>query len=256
MSPEQYDRWKDFSLRMAKSVYAKHRRPDVKWITGVVEQFFREVEYDEDSIFTIIDWDHSGPYEDGRRKSQTSYCGCDGRRRENCGSPFPDCDECHGSGVHYDFQRGPYIGDNVSEMLWEHEPRPPRCKACEHDDCRRRYPHYQDKCKHCELECTCDEIEDRFREQWSEQWGGPVRCCIRAGLDVASAPSAGVCGFSAGDIRKMYPEGVPDWVKEFFQPGETVAMHPTNIAGIYVPEVTGFDSRSFDELLDRELVWL
>lgn len=45
-----------------------------------------------------------------------------------------------------------------------------------------------------------------------DKWMGPARCCVRAGLDLAVAPSMGVMGFTAGDIRKMYPEGVPDWV--------------------------------------------
>jgi len=29
---------------------------------------------------------------------------------------------------------------------------------------------------------------------------------------MAVSPSAGVLGFTAGELRKMYPEGVPDWV--------------------------------------------
>lgn len=97
---------------------------------------------------------------------------------------------------------------------------------------------------------------DSAFEKASERWCDPVAICVRAGLDIAVAPSAGVCGYSAGDIRKMYPEGVPDWVKAFFQPGEAVAMHATNIKGIYVPEVTGFDERKFDELPDEQAVWL
>lgn len=50
-----------------------------------------------------------------------------------------------------------------------------------------------------------------------ERWMGPAMCCVRAGLDMASEPSAGVVGFTAGDLRRMYPEGVPDWV---IPPGE------------------------------------
>lgn len=54
-------------------------------------------------------------------------------------------------------------------------------------------------------------------EKVIERWMGPATCCIRAGLDCASEPSAGVVGFTAGDLRRMYPEGVPDWV---FPPNE------------------------------------
>lgn len=48
--------------------------------------------------------------------------------------------------------------------------------------------------------------------RWDEKWGARVRCCIRAGLDCASAPSAGVAGFTVGDLRRMYPHGIPEWV--------------------------------------------
>ena len=54
---------------------------------------------------------------------------------------------------------------------------------------------------------------DEAYEQYEEQWIGPIRCCVRAGLDIAASPSAGVVGFTAGDVRTMYPEGVPDWVQ-------------------------------------------
>jgi hypothetical protein len=56
-------------------------------------------------------------------------------------------------------------------------------------------------------------VYDKARNRWV----GPVACCVRAGLDMASEPSAGVIGFTAGDVRRMYPEGVPAWV---FPPNE------------------------------------
>lgn len=66
-----------------------------------------------------------------------------------------------------------------------------------------------------------DYYEDRRRggtpkafERWEERWVTPVSCCIRAGLDMASAPSAGVVGFTVGDLKRMYPEGIPAWVSE------------------------------------------
>jgi hypothetical protein len=99
-------------------------------------------------------------------------------------------------------------------------------------------------------------IEARI-ERARSRFVDPISCCIRAGLDVAVSPSAGVCGYTAGDIRKMYPEGVPEWVKAFFDgTDETVAMHPTNIEGIYIPEVTKVAPVKFDEIPDGEHVWL
>lgn len=62
-------------------------------------------------------------------------------------------------------------------------------------------------------ECRCIEIEMLAYEQFHEQWLGPVRCCLRAGIDMVCEPSAGVIGFTAGDIRRMYEdEGVPEWL--------------------------------------------
>lgn len=43
-----------------------------------------------------------------------------------------------------------------------------------------------------------------------------VSCCIRAGLDVALTPSAGVLGWTVGDLRRMYPLGLPAWVAAYF----------------------------------------
>ena len=40
-----------------------------------------------------------------------------------------------------------------------------------------------------------------------------MQCCLRAGIDFANdAHGGGVIGFTAGDLRKMWPEGVPPWV--------------------------------------------
>lgn len=204
MTNVQFDRWKDFALRMARTCYRRARRPSAKWIEGVVEDFFGRI--DEADIPTIIDWDNSTEYPPGNphygRESQLSYCGCGGTRLWE-GRPSSYCGECRGSGLRYRPFEGPIIGDSVTELLYEYEPRRPECRVCRGDDEGG--------------ECRCDEIEQLWGEQWDEQWGGPVHCCIRAGLDCASAPSMGVMGFTAGDVRRMYPEGVPDWV---FPPNE------------------------------------
>ncbi len=180
MTQEQFDRWQDFALRMARTCYATARRPSGKWVESVVLEFFAGI--DAVDIQDIVDWD-SGPS---------------------------------------------YIGDAVTNLLYDYEPRRPECRACSGDD--------EDG------ECQCDEIEQLFSEQWDEQWGGPVRCCIRAGLDCASAPSAGVIGFNAGDVRRMYPEGVPDWV---FPPNERLYYWLSD-------EING----TFAELLDTAEVVL
>jgi hypothetical protein len=55
----------------------------------------------------------------------------------------------------------------------------------------------------------------------------------------------------------MYPEGVPQWIKDFFDSvdGELVALHATNIDGLFYPEKTP-DTRKFDQLSDDQGVWL
>lgn len=57
----------------------------------------------------------------------------------------------------------------------------------------------------------------RAWETWDELWRGPVNCCVRAGLDVASKPSMyGVVGFKVRDLRRMYPGSIPAWIARGF----------------------------------------
>jgi hypothetical protein len=60
---------------------------------------------------------------------------------------------------------------------------------------------------------------DSKYEDWDEYWGSRIRCCLRAGLDLASEPSAGVAGFTAGDLRRMYRGQVPAWLADGFYTG-------------------------------------
>lgn len=80
-----------------------------------------------------------------------------------------------------------------------------------------------------------------------------MRCCIRAGLDMAAEPSGGVLGFTAGDVRAMYPEGVPEWM---FDGAMDVVEVSAVVPGIgFVPRKT---SRmiQFDALPDTASIWL
>lgn len=52
----------------------------------------------------------------------------------------------------------------------------------------------------------------RTYRRWEETWGNRVQCCIRAGLDLASEPSAGVLGFEICDLRRMYRGNIPAWI--------------------------------------------
>ena len=205
MTNEQYDRWLDFALRMAKTCFLNLRRPDSKWIVEKVEQFFDEIDYVD--IPCIVDWDRSNKYPVGNprycRRLRTKCWDC---RGIGCDKPY-----CENGSV-YDYA-GPYCaGDMVSEFLSNYVPR----FVCGKCRCECRWSD-KDNCPKCSKECCCDDTDQLGYYQWSDQWGGPVRCCVRAGLDMASSPSTGVVGFTAGDIRRMYPEGVPSWV---FHPDE------------------------------------
>lgn len=185
MTPEQLDRWKDFALRMARTCFAAHRRPSGAWVEEKVADFFDCL--DERLVPLLIDWDHSENIPEGH--------------------PYYDPSSWNGNAAEC-------VGDMMQGYLADERPSAPECAHCRAAGGGRWEA----------AECTCQDVEGLFLDQWDEQWGGPVRCCIRAGLDVASAPSAGVIGFTAGHVRRMYPEGVPEWV---FPPGEELTAWGT-----------------------------
>ena len=227
MTSEQYERWRDFAIRAAKTWYANSRRPSAAWVLEMVEDFFESLM--PDIIPCIVNWDHSTEYPEGnpsrRRESRLSYCDCDGWRFKH-GKPNPDCPECHGSGVHYPWEHPYCTADEVRVFLDSEQGYPPCCRACQGH----------------EGECTCDKIAERYYEQWEDQWGSPVTCCIRAGLDMAGSPSGGVIGFTAGDVRAMYPEGVPEW------------LFPKEERLVYA--MTDVENGTFAELPDEAALWL
>uniref|UniRef100_A0A6M3JCV3 Uncharacterized protein n=1 Tax=viral metagenome TaxID=1070528 RepID=A0A6M3JCV3_9ZZZZ len=175
---EQYERWKDFAVRMAKTCFKGRRRPIWRDILARVENFFDLLEYNED-VVCVVDWDNSNPYPEGHRYYRKTYkypCWhCHGTKKPDC---MYGCED----GQIYNYAAPLCIGDMCSELSesWN--------------------PYYW------------EDISDEQFEKRDEQFCDPVKCCIRAGLDMAVEPSEGVIGFMAGDIRRMYPEGVPDWI--------------------------------------------
>lgn len=170
MTHEQYERWKDFATRMARTCFKKYRRPPEAWIIKQVDSWFWWRDYQQD-------WGEYNSWDQ---------------------DDHPLC-------------------DHITEFYDGVFPMSGRCKACEHQwqYCLARLDNRE--CKLCEMDCTCHEKSDACYWQFEEQWLGPVNCCLRAGIDFACEPSAGVIGFTAGDVRRMYPEGVPEWV---FPPDE------------------------------------
>lgn len=175
---EEYKRWKDFALRMAKTCFKHRRSPAWRDILASVENFFDLIEYNED-VVCVANWDHSDPYPEGHRHYRKTYrCPCWHCR----GTKKPDCRYNCEDGEIYDYATPLCVGSMCSEWSenWN--------------------PYYW------------ADISDEAHEKRQEQFCGPVTCCVRAGMDMAVSPSGGVLGFKTGDLRKMYPEGVPDWV--------------------------------------------
>ena len=241
----RFDRWRDFALRMARACYATSRRPSCSWIVRVIEDWFDS--FEPDAVECIVNWDHSEPYPPGNpsagRETNLAYCGCDGWRHKHDNTPNPACDECNGSGLRHRPFEPMCVTDMMSDFLDSYDGwrgSAPQCPSCLDYD--------SDK------DCTCEEVEDRFYAQWDEQWGGPVRCCIRAGLDCAFEESAGVLGFTAGDLRKMYPEGVPVWVVG--EDAWDVISIEAVIPGVgFVPSEPRRNG-TFDRLPDAAAIWL
>lgn len=46
---------------------------------------------------------------------------------------------------------------------------------------------------------------------WHEHWGGCISACIRAALNLVLPESTdgGVIGFTVGDLRRIFPDGIP-----------------------------------------------
>jgi hypothetical protein len=177
VTQEQYERWHDFAIRMARICVKRKRNPNASEIESNVEHFFECL--DPEDLNSIVDWDNSDPYPATSPLYDRTYkCPC-----WHChGHKQPDCPYKCEDGHIYDYAEAMLVTD----MCKEHE------EAWD--------PNYW------------EDMSPSQAERSYEQWVSPVTCCIRAGLDMAVSPSAGVLGFTAGDLRRMYPEGVPDWV--------------------------------------------
>lgn len=155
MTPEQFDNWKDFCLRMARHGFDGATARRSAGIEEEVNGFFSWYDRDSEDVRQIVDWDNSPTY----------------------------------------------ICDRVSDWTARHE----------HYRYNRRTGNETPRA-------------NRFANQ--------VTACLRAGLDCASSPSAGVLGFTVGDLRRMYPEGIPEWAIKDFDPPVTAQTPDT--AGVWL----------------------
>ena len=191
MTPEQFERWGDFAERMARTIYGDSKRPSGAWVMDQVLSIWADL---RDDAGKIHNWDNGDDH---------LYV-CD---------VVQEAEGCERPGFYWD------ITDRVKEKIQEAD-------NALSDEIRELPEHEQEEAYRA-LNAYLDALRDKLIgedeenvrrreqlaiEQWSDQFFGPVRCCLRAGLDMAAAPSGGVVGFTAGDIRRMYPEGMPDWL--------------------------------------------
>lgn len=170
MTPEQYERWKDFACRMALNAFPSYREANRKKIERFVRDFFwRQFDGEAETIEGANSWDQ-GP----------DVYVCD------LMSEF----ETDGIGVARRRQ-GLRTGDFLTSV--------------DRKEFGRIYKGWQGQ-----------DMEDFWEYRRKLIWTSPVSCCVHAGLDVVAEPSAGVVGFDVGDLRRMYPEGLPDWVAAWF----------------------------------------
>jgi hypothetical protein len=172
----KFEKWKDFAYRMARTHYAKRQNPDLKWIESNLDCFFAEIGSDAD-LYEC--WDGTEPYPSNHPKYDHSV------------SQWLNCP--------------PYACDIVSQAvqyIWGQSEQHATNRE------RKLLDYYWDRGDIDEYEAIKETIMDRWEE--------PLHCCIRSGMDLALNQSAGVMGFTAGDVRKMYPEGLPEWVDDLY----------------------------------------
>ena len=245
MSPEQYDRWKDFAIRAARTWFRRSRRPDTKWIVAAVEDFF-DCLPDED-VVCYRNWDRSEAYPEGHKHHRVErWCRCDCRYQVGSEMPYvmPGCKQCCGKGK-FPVYAHPYgIGDTYTE--WE-----------------TGYIHLDDTLLNQREDDRLDSLRQRgkytkadaLHKAITERYSNPVCCCIRAGMDVASEQSGGVLGYTAGDIRRMYPKGVPDWIARQWDDAEEIREAAVAPGVGFIPQVVGPSPR-FEQMADTAGVWL
>jgi hypothetical protein len=160
MTPQAYERWKEFAVRMAQRGLGLRLKKSRDFVEECVLDFFGILDDElqcgdrlgapHDGLLTRINgWDETDSHPTWR-------------------DPYNH------------ISNGPYICDMVRarEDAWN--------------------PYYW--------------RENWQSERWDDHWGSRIRCCLRSGLDMAIGGAVGVIGFTAGDLRRMYPEGVPEWI--------------------------------------------
>lgn len=176
MTTEQWERVLDFAPRMARVCFptqadATPGEPYAEWVEDQVSNFLGSIH--ELHIGSISGWDDSDPYPEGHQFHWMQPNGW--------------------------VARAPYLCDEMSEWEWEGR-------------ADIRLTEAQAEALDAADDADDLDAKNTLWESIVETWFGPVRACVRAAVDVACKDGPGVVNYlTAGDIRQMYPEGVPDW---------------------------------------------
>lgn len=162
MTRDQYEIWRDFSMRMARVYYGSSRRPLATWILEQVRDFVDSYQEDHE---TIESWDDA--------VGSTSVC-----------DAFADLE----SELMPTFD---LVGDTEDDWRLDDD------EPIDYDELERR--------------------SELARAQWQQQFLGPVVCCVRAGLDMATHVTGGVVGFTVAALHAMFPEGIPAYVQRHYE---------------------------------------
>jgi hypothetical protein len=218
MTELEYKRWKSFSLRMAHRAFSLRLRKSRRALAWFVKDFFRLLDSDYFQINERLPvaWDSKWGMDNNHHLRSEEFL------RDRIVS-WDNTEEHPTWRDNYNHSTcGPFICDIVSMRMEQWN------------------PFYWG--------------DDHRYKRWDELWGDRIRCCLRAGIDMAVSPSAGVLGFTAGDLRRMYRGKVPDWV--FGNEPLEVQTFNGVIPGIgLIPGETKLNG-TFDTVPDNQGIWL
>ena len=82
------------------------------------------------------------------------------------------------------------------------------------------------------------EFEREYRngevELMRGRFGDMLSACVRAGFDMAVAPSAGVIGFTVGNLRDVFDGNIPDWIAERFAENRDALLAAGRDEGVWL----------------------
>lgn len=66
------------------------------------------------------------------------------------------------------------------------------------------------------------------------RFGEMISACVRAGFDMAVAPSTGVVGFTVGNLRDIFDGMIPDWIADQFAENKPALLNAGRDEGVWL----------------------